>query len=92
MAQLIHFSRFGKVEVDVLCCYVIAFGVEVSEKNDVFQFAHVSGPRIEFQRLYCRCVEVFSLLTGLGGIAFEEEVGDFGDVLGCFFQRRHGDV
>ena len=87
--QVLKYSSFRKIESYVCLRYGVTFGMEGGEKNDVFQLAHVAGPRVEFQRLDCRCVEVLSRLACLGGIAFEEEVGDFWDVLGGFFQRRN---
>ena len=63
-----------------------------TEHPDVFQLAHVAGPRIEFQCLDCRCVEVLSRLACLGRITFEEEIGNFRNVLCRIFQRRHSDA
>lgn len=58
MGQILRCIGCGVIKSEVLCGNGILFRVEGGEKNSVFQFSDVAGPRVQFQRLYSRSVKM----------------------------------
>lgn len=55
--------------------------MEGSKQNNIFQFTHIAGERIYFQRFQCRSAYMLSAKSGAIGIIGKKVIREWGDVL-----------